>query len=423
MSVIADDFIRAASVALDGSWHSTGMLEHAREILAREPSVASESIYTAAVLGNDSAVRQFIQTDPPNATRKGGPYGWDALTYLCFSKYLRIDAGRSAGFVSAATMLIDAGADPNTGFYSDEHLPEPVWESVLYGAAGVAHNDGMTQLLIDRGADPNDGETEYHAPEWFNNRPMEIIVESGKLAPMGLTTMLHRKLDWTNYAGVRWLLNHGADPNMVSMWGSRALDHSIGRDNKVEFIELLLDFGANPLLATTDGMNAFTRAAASGRVDIIERFRKRGFTYEMNGAFALLEACARGNVGAARELSDADPEMIPEIRSMYPGLLANFAGSGNTNGVRALLDLGFDIESRSTHPGWNGMSALHLAIWRDRLDTVKLLVDRGASLASADGEDAVGVARRAQVEESEWTPHETSRILDYLAGISEPARG
>jgi ankyrin repeat protein len=422
MTAIADDFIRAASVALDGSWHSTGTLDHAREILAREPSLASENIYTAAVLGNDSAVRQFIQTDPANATRKGGPYGWDALTYLCFSKYLRIDAERSAGFVSAATMLLDAGADPNTGFYSDDHLPEPIFETVLYGAAGVAHNDGMTQLLLDRGADPNDGETEYHAPEWFNNRPMEIIVESGKLAPMGLTTMLHRKIDWANYAGVGWLLNHGADPNMVSMWGMRALDHSIGRDNQIEFIDLLLDFGANPLLATRDGINAFTRAAAAGRADIIDRFRKRGFEYEMSGASAFLEACARGNAGAAREISDVDPEMIPEIRRAYPALLANFAGAGNTNGVRALLDLGFDIESRCTHPSWKGMSALQLAIWRDRLDTVKLLVDRGASRTSVNGEDAVHVARRAQVEGSEWTPHETSRILDYLAGISEPAR-
>jgi hypothetical protein len=41
MTVSADDFIRAASVALDGSWHSTGTLDRAREILAREPSLAS----------------------------------------------------------------------------------------------------------------------------------------------------------------------------------------------------------------------------------------------------------------------------------------------------------------------------------------------------------------------------------------------
>ena len=421
MSAIADDFIRAASVALDGSWHSTGTLDQAREILAGEPSIASGSIYTAAVLGNDSAVRQFLQTDPESATRKGGPYEWDALTYLCFSKYLRIDGERSQGFVSAATMLLDAGADPDSGFLSDSP-GEPVWESVLYGAAGVAHHDGMTRLLLDRGADPNDGETEYHAPEWFNNRPMEIIVESGKLTPMGLTTMLHRKLDWANYTGVRWLLNHGADSNMMSMWGKRALEHSIERDNRIEFIEALLDFGANPLL-TTGERNSFTRAAAAGRIDIIDLFKKRGFKYEMTGAPAFIEACARGNLAAARALSDADENTIPEVRSEHPELLVNFAGAGNTRGVRALLDLGFDIDSRSTHPGWNGMSALDLAIWRDRLETVKLLVDRGASLASHGGKDAVDVARRALADESEWTPHETSRILDYLLSVSEAARG
>jgi ankyrin repeat protein len=417
MSAIADDFIMAASVPLDGSWHSTGSLDRAREILAREPSIASQSIYTAAVLGNDSAVRQFIQTDPASATRKGGPYGWDALTYLCFSKYLRIDAERSPGFVSAATMLLDAGADPNTGFYCDDPPPGPTRESVLYGAAGVAHNDGMTQLLLDRGADPNDGETEYHAPEWFNNRPMEMIVESGRLAPMGLTTMLHRKLDWTNYAGVLWLLNHGADPNMISLWGKRALDHSIGRDNRIEFIDALLDYGANPLLETPDGVNAFMRAAAAGRIDVIDRFSKRGFKYEMTGAAGFLEAFARGDLAAAREIADADKELIPGLQRDHPEVLANFAGAGNTKGVRVLLDLGFDIESRSVHPAWKRMRALHLAILRDRLETVKLLVERGASLEAHDDLSALEAARQAQVEESEWTPHETSRILDYIEMI------
>ena len=413
---IADAFIRAACIPMDGSLHVEGTLDRAREILAETPHVASANVHTAATLGNDAAVRQFLQIDVTNATLKGGPYGWDPLTHLCFSRFLRIDKNRSEGFISAATMLLDAGADPNTGFFSDEHAPQPIFESALYGAAGVAHHSGLTRLLLERGADPNDGETEYHAPEFFDNRPMEIIVESGKLAPMGLTTMLHRKLDWTNFKGVVWLLEHGADPNAVSLWGARALDHSINRDNALPFIKALLDFGADPSLTTVNGANAFIHAAAAGRADALELFERRGFKYDLDSDAAFLAACARGDEKTARALASEDPDLVGRIQSGHPDTVANFAGAGNTDGVRVLLDLGFDIESKSRHPGPRGNTALHLAVWRDRLPTVKLLLDRGAALESKnpDGDTALSLAALALTEMSEWTPHESTAIVDAL---------
>jgi ankyrin repeat protein len=318
--------------------------------------------------------------------------------------------------VAAAAILLDSGADPNTGFLADEHQPNPTFESALYGAAGVAHHATLTKLLLDKGADPNDGETEYHAPEWFDNRPMEIIVESGKLAPAGLTTMLHRKLDWTNYEGVVWLLDHGADPNAVSHWGARALDHSIGRDNDLRFIEALLDHGADPGLETPNGVNAFMRAAAAGRADVLDLFARRGFTYYLDGDAAFLEACARGDANTARRLVNEDPELIERVQSEHPDTLANFAGAGNTDGVRLLLDLGFAIDSRSHHPGSKGSSALHLAVWRERLPTVELLLNHGAPLESKDpaGDTPLGLASRALTEMSEWTPHESTAIVATL---------
>ena len=411
MSELVDAFIQAACVPLDKS-HASGSLDAAREILVWHPEVAAADIHSAAILGNDSAVRQYLQVDSQHAVARGGPYGWDALTYLCFSRFLRLDKTRSDGFLRAATALLQAGADPNTGFNSDEHLPSPTFESALYGAAGVAHHAGLTQLLIDQGADPNDGETEYHAPEGFDNRAMEIIVESGRLSPMGLTTMLHRKLDWTDYRGVAWLLEHGANANAVSHWGNRALDHAVGRDNPIRFFDVLLDYGADPRLMSGEGVNAFIRAAAAGRADVLDLFARRGFAFVLEGDPAFLAACARGDAKAAARMAGDDPDLVDRLKRERPETLPNFAGAGNTAGVKILLDRGFDIEERS-----RGQTALHLAIWRERLPTVKLLLTRGASVdaRTSSGENALALAERAMVEMSEWTPHETSAVLREVA--------
>ena len=83
------DFITASV------WH--GSLEIAGAILAAHPEVATANIQVAAILGDNLSVRRFIAADPSQAAAKGGPHGWDPLTYLCFSRYLRLESGRSAG--------------------------------------------------------------------------------------------------------------------------------------------------------------------------------------------------------------------------------------------------------------------------------------------------------------------------------------
>jgi hypothetical protein len=64
-------FIEVACVPRHAS-HSSGTLEHAETILSRYPQVAVGSIYTAAILADESTVRGFLSHDPASATAKGG---------------------------------------------------------------------------------------------------------------------------------------------------------------------------------------------------------------------------------------------------------------------------------------------------------------------------------------------------------------
>jgi ankyrin repeat protein len=416
-------FIEAACVPLD-SGHASGTLERAEAILAEHPEVASSNIHTAAILGDDAAVRRFLALDARNATAKGGPRGWDALTHLCFSRYLRLDRARSDSFVRAAQALLDAGASANTGFYSYDHRP-PELESTLYGAAGIAHHPQLTRLLLERGADPNDGETVYHTPETYDNSALKILVESGKLNHDSLATMLLRKADWHDYDGIQWLLEQGVDPNRMTRWRRTALHQAVLRDNALAIFETLLDHGADPTLVA-DGKSAVAMAARRGRGDLIELFERRGYPIELHGVDRLIAACATNDAAGVRSIADGEPPLVSDVLAEGGKLLAEFAGVGNTDGVRHLLELGVDVgalfqEGDSYWDVAKNSTALHVAAWRARHATVKLLIERGAPVDMPDGKGRTPLALAVLAcVDSYWTERRSPESVQALlrAGAS-----
>lgn len=251
-------------------WHGT--LEKANTILALHPELALSDIHVAAVLGEEQAVRKFLGDDPAAVRRTSPPFDGDPLTYLGLSKYLRFDKQRSEAFVRTATALLDAGADPNAGFWNKgEH------ETVLYGAAGVAHHGPLTRILIERGADPNDPEVVYHTPEGWDMDALRAVVDTGRLTKDSLALMLMRKHDWHHTEGVKYLLEQGADPNFSNDRWQSPLHHAILRDNDLPIIELLVDHGADFTLKHPKvGTSALGLAARRGRGDILKLAAGRG---------------------------------------------------------------------------------------------------------------------------------------------------
>jgi len=418
-----DDFIRAACVPRD-AMHASGTIDHAEAILAAHPEAAGASIHAAAILGDDTAVRRFIAADAASATAKGGPYGWDALTHLCFSNYLRLSPARSDGFVRAAEALLDAGASANTGWYESDHQPDAMWESALYGAAGIAHHPGLTRLLLERGADPNDVEVVYHTPESYDNRALELLLDTGRLTDDSLALMLVRKHDWHDYEGAKLLLEHGIDLNRPGrQW--QPFHHAILRDNSAEMVELLLDHGADPTLSH-GGCSAVALAARRGRGDLLALFERRGVSTELQGVDRLIAACARNEADAVKAIAAHEPHLVADLLADGGKLLAEFAGNGNTEGVRHLLDLGVLVNARTAEgDGYFGVArdstALHVAAWRAQHDTVRLLIDRGAQVDVRDGSGRTPLvlAVRACVD-SYWTARRSPASVDALlrAGAS-----
>lgn len=408
-------FIEAAT------WH--GDLDEAAALLAAHPELARADIHIAAILGDDDAVRAFIAKDARTVTAQSAPYGGDALNYLCLSKYLRHDASRSDAFVRSATALLDAGADPNTGFWTRGEMPER--ETALYGAAGVAFHAAMTCLLLERGADPIDEEVIYHSPEAANSEAMKLIVETGKLSAEQLSLMLIRKLDGYDFDGAKYLLARGANPNGDPKRGLFPLHHALARGNSIEMFGLLLDHGADAMLRK-DGLTGVARAAREGRTDVLTVFERRGISVDLYGVDALIAACARDNTPAVRSVIARSAQLVNELLATGGTLLARFTSNGNTKGVQHLLELGVPPEaafsegdSYFTIP--KGSLPIHVAAWRAHPAIVKLLIERGSpvDVPDADGRTPLALAVKACVD-SYWTDRRSPESVRALleAGAS-----
>jgi ankyrin repeat protein len=189
---------------------------------------------------------------------------------------------------------------------------------------------------------------------------------------------------------VTYLLANGADPNRMTRWGFTALHQAVRRDNALATIEALLDASADPTLANPhDGRTAVSMAARRGRRDVIDLLDRRGVPLGLAGVERLIAACARDDAASVATLREGEPRLVAELLADGGTLLAEFAGVGNADGVRHLLDLGVDVAARFGGDGYFDIApdstALHVAAWRAWPDVVRLLIGRGAPVNPPDG--------------------------------------
>jgi hypothetical protein len=167
-------------------------------------------------------------------------------------------------------------------------------------------------------------------------------------------------------------------------------------------------------------------AARRGRGDVLAFLEKRGFPIELRGVERLIAACARNDGGAVSSLASREPGLVEELRAQGGTVLAEFAGVGNSEGVRRLLDLGVDVaawhvEGDIYSDVTRESTALHVAAWRAEHATVRLLLERGAPVDARDGKGRtpLALAVRACVD-SYWTHRRSPESVEALlrAGAS-----
>jgi ankyrin repeat protein len=355
----------------------------AMHVLRTEPRITTASLHVAAALGLAGEVRRLVTLDPAQVNERAGAPAADPLLWLCYSPFHGESPERDEGLFAAASALLDAGADANT---RDGQYGVPA----LYAVTGMNNAPRIARLLLDAGAEPTDGESVFHAAEQFHEEALELL--------LGYGADLNATGEWSNTPsyfllryhdvaqnprvkqGLLWLFDHGADPNVrCGHERENALHVAARRGQQPDIVRLLLERGADVSARRGDGRTAWALARRGGFDELVALLEQSGAEPEPpSPEDALMAACGRGDVEAARAL--AATGVVEALDPADLHLLPEAAAAGRVAVVRACLAAGFAIDTTDEF----GATALHHAAIHGRAGLVRELLRRGASFRIHD---------------------------------------
>ena len=358
--------------------------ESAERALADAPAELLRELLPACLAGDAATVRRLLDDNPALVRSPLPPRGWPPLLYLCFSALLERPGPREAATLEVVRLLLALGADPNADY---RVVPDPgCGFPALYAAIAVSKSLPLARLLLEAGARPSDSLSLYHAAERFDTEPLDLLYRHG-LEAKDISYCLFHQLDFAHDDGIRWFLDHGADPHGRHPAADETPLHwAIKRTCSAASVSLLLDRGADPSARTREGFTAYPRVAAWTPLDLAERLGRREIAAIVEGrggvrgprtpADDLAVAAALGDGDRARQLLAEQPDLLSRLREEDRSLMAHVAQQNETAGVELMLELGFD----ATGGSWGGNTALHWAACRGNRRLVRALLARGVPL-------------------------------------------
>jgi ankyrin repeat protein len=365
---LADRFISLA--CLNYTSDHTDRRDQARQLLAANPSLSAENIYTAATVGDVTAVHQMLAENPRLAKQRGGPHKWEPLLYAAYSRLNSSADGHST--LEVARLLLNHGADPNAGYLWDRNYLFTALTGVFgEGESGPVNQpehqycDQFARLLLEAGADPNDSQTLYNRMFTGGTRHLELLFEFG-LGSGGNGVWFKRLGDF-----------QGTPAEMLGQQMGWAAKY-----NQIERLKLLIQHGVDVNgLDTRLGRTPYQLALLHGNNEIADYLLQHGATRtSLNNLEAFSAAVLSGDGAKARGLLKQDPGLVDQLGFHRTDLLNLAAESDKREAVRLMVELGFDVnEVKRTAP-------LHLAAIAGHLEMVKLLIELGADPRLRDHE-------------------------------------
>ncbi|SBU98247.1 FOG: Ankyrin repeat [Streptomyces sp. Ncost-T6T-1] len=323
---------------------------------------------------------------------------------------MTLEASIRSGDVSAVLDLLSSGAD--IGLDGAEGL------TPLMTASGLGRRE-MVEVLLAAGApvhaiDPQMGATALHkAVQSGSADVVGLLLDHGAFIDqqspvLGNTPLMDAVLN-KHEKVVRLLLDRGARTTITNHWQQTALDlaHGDGLDAIARLIESRDETDAARIRALP-----LTAAAKAGDLGEVERLIAAGAPVEERmpvvGTFdddytPLGMASREGHVDIVRVLLDAGADPGREVGLMR-GTPVHEAGYwGHADVLRALTEHAVRTEGPTVdldaQGAYNGLTALHDAVWHGHLDAARVLMDAGSRL---DLESHAGL-----------TPRDLARLYGY----------
>jgi ankyrin repeat protein len=357
---VVDEFLRLACLTYGDD--DPDRCRRAQSLLREHDWLARASIHTVAATGEVDAAHELLDRDPSDASLVGGPHRWEPLLYLTYSR-VPLAPGRSA--VGVARLLLEHGADPNTG-YLWEGLVPPF--TALTGALGSgegaspAHPEALAlaRLLLDAGADPNDGQALYNRAGDGQEDWVSLLLEFGLGTGDGGP--------WRRLLGER----QDSPRAMIEDLLMAAAGHGF-----TDRVRRLLARGVDPEGRGSrhpiyQGRSPVQEAALAGHMDVVSLLVGAGASWEHDQVDELVATAMAGDRDTVKCLLAADSGLRERAIDRCPDQLVRAAEQNRDEAVALLIELGFDVNARSR------TAPLHEAAMRGNVRVIRLLVDHGA---------------------------------------------
>ncbi|KAF1314484.1 Ankyrin-like protein, partial [Globisporangium splendens] len=248
------------------------------------------------------------------------------------------------------------------------------------------------------------GDLFWHVARYVISKPVVSTEQEAKsVFRTTLVTPLHCAVASGQINAVRWLLDHGADPNAKSKssyWSERIPPLFVAESS--EIVTMLLEAGANHLEIPDPGrMNTLTvlqLAYLRGNIPVAREIEKWGGDVALT---PLHEAAAANDVSAVRKLlrKGADPNCLGEhgYCGLYRRTPLHWAAiNGAVDAVEILLEACADPNFQDSQ----GRSPLHWAARMNRVDVVKVLLEKGADPHLRDDADMTPLLCAAKAKDA-----------------------